>query len=715
MADVRQTSLMVDPYSRYSAEMSGNDIALIFKILKDRKKIIAASIVIAVFCAMVYFSQLKITYVATTKVMVTPTNTGVKRSNFLQSLLTTGRLDSGALLSQIQIMRSPDVIKQLIIDQEIYKNRDYGGAPEFNSFEEMSDTRQRAIIDNVMSRLTIATVAGTAIVDISFESDNPADASKIANAHPEAYAMNERQKAQAQAQMATDWLAERLEVLEEDVRKAEMALENAREENNLTLSQNNDVRLNQIELLTQELSKVEARYAETQAILELIAQARVDNKRLDAIPSFLTDRLAENLKFTESGLVRKRAMFAEKYGPNHPEMQALNAEFAAFQEKLSEEINVFAESLVNQGLIQQSKIRELNAKIEEYRESYKGDSEKRLIVRNLQTKANTSRTLLNNFMGSYLESLQNLNIEQNPIRVISKAGIPRAPAMPNKFLILFLSGVTGMFIGIFIALVLERIEDTIQSPEQLEKITDLSVYASIPLVKITKGQTASDYLLANPGSILAELMRSLYVAMTLRDPHQKSGGRVVTVTSTYANEGKTTTGLWLAMTAVQTGKKVLIIDGDMRRPSLHKAFGISNNRGLADYLSNRLPLDDTIYKNDASHVHIMTSKAIPTHALTLLSSERMETLIRRVRDDYDLIIIDAPTSHMFSDARVCAKLSDKTLYIAAWKQTKRDDLRHTIKQFTDMNLSNMSLVLNKVDEKSILKMCKEDMLYMAKA
>ena len=678
----------------------------------DRKKIIVACIILTVFLSMVYISQIKVTYVATTKVMLNSTDTSIKRNNVLQSILRTGRLDSGDILSQIQIMKSPGVIRQLVTNEKLYQYREFGGAPEFEDFSELSDARQHAVIANVTAHVTIKNVPGTAIVDISFESKNPIDAAQIANAHPHAYAENEMEKVRQQAMRATEWLADRLKVLQEDVRKAEMELENAREENNLTLARDNDVRINQIELLSQALSKVEAEYAETQAILELIAEARKEKRRLDAIPNFLSERLAENLKFTEAALIRKRALLSQQYGPKHPEMIALNSEFAAFQDKLNEEIDIFAESLENKLKIQNTKMREIDSKISEYRDSYKGDSEKRLRVRNLQTQVNTSRTLLNNFMGSYLESLQSLNIDQNPVRIIAEANIPTASAIPNKYLVLFLSGITGMFLGIFIALILERLEDSVQSQSQLERLTGLSVYASLPFVKFAKNQNAKEYLFHHPGSILAELVRSLFTAMLLRDPHHKSGGRVVTITSTSSDEGKTTIAVWLATTAVQAGKKVLIIDADMRRPSLHKAYDIANSKGLADYLSNRLPLDDTIYKRDSSHVHVMTSKAIPTHALTLLSSERMETLIRRVRDEYDLVILDVPTSHMFSDARVCAKLSDKTLYVVEWKKTKREDVQCTLKQFTDMNYKDISLVLNKVNDKNLIKINKEDLSYM---
>jgi capsular exopolysaccharide synthesis family protein len=204
------------------------------------------------------------------------------------------------------------------------------------------------------------------------------------------------------------------------------------------------------------------------------------------------------------------------------------------------------------------------------------------------------------------------------------------------------------------------------------------------------------------------------MSLQLRDPKKTSGGRIITVTSTLPDEGKSTTVSWLATIAAQNGDKVLVIDADMRRPSLHKQYDIGNAKGLSDYLSDRLPLDDVIFDKHPSGVHILTSKAIPTHALTLLTSDRMESLLRRVRDIYDLILIDAPTSLVFSDARVMAKMSDKTFYIIEWKKTRRDICMAALKQFTDMDYKNLAIVLNKADIPHYIENQKSSMAYFQK-
>lgn len=146
-----------------------------------------------------------------------------------------------------------------------------------------------------------------------------------------------------------------------------------------------------------------------------------------------------------------------------------------------------------------------------------------------------------------------------------------------------------------------------------------------------------------------------------------------------------------------------VVDCDLRRPALHKAFGIGNARGLADYLSDRLGLDEIIYRRDPSGVHLVTAKSVPSYSLTLLTSGRMERLIDLLREQYDLVILDAPSSLAFADARVLARMVDQTLYVVAWNRTRRESVTASLKSYADMGYADLALVLNKVDLSEYLR------------
>jgi succinoglycan biosynthesis transport protein ExoP len=698
-------------FSRYSIETGNNDIAAVLNILYERKYIILLFFLLGFFLSYLYVFQAKEQYSASAKIMLSQTNTASRTGSALQTLLSTGKLDIADLLSQIEVIKSPEILAELIKDQKLFLDPNFAGSSVFNNYDEITTGRQRAIINSVKNNLSITPVLGTSIIEISMKSGSPKKAADIINALIKVYGQKEIERNQKKAEFASDWLAERLEILEEEVRDAEIALENAKEENNLNLASSDDSRLIRIELLTKELSIAQGEKAETEATLGAIKKARSNNLRMDAIPDIVSNKVIENFKFEEARLLKRKAMLEERYGPKHPEMIAFSAEFKGFRERLKSEIETIYLMLENQVKIDDRRIEGLNNAIAKYRDSYKGDAEQRLKIRNLRTSADTSRALLSNFTKSYLESLQNVKMDRNPIRIIAEAVPSPSPIYPKKSLIVVLSSITGLFLGIFIALVMERVQNTIQTPQQIEKLTSLPVFGLIPKTRFSKHNEASQYITENPASLLSELVRTLFTTIQLRKPHHKNGGRVITLTSTLSSEGKTTTSIWLATIAAQNGKKVLILDADMRRPSLHKAYGIGNSKGLVDYLSDRLPLDETIYKKHPSGVHVMTGKAIPTHALTLLNSERMDTLLRRLKDDYDLIIIDVPTALIFSDALVMAKQSDHTLYVVEANSTKIPDFIDSVKKFTEMGYKDLSFVLNKVEDKKLNRYMKKIIHY----
>lgn len=698
-------------FSRYSIETGNNDIAAVLNILYERKYIILLFFLLGFFLSYLYVFQAKEQYSASAKIMLSQTNTASRTGSALQTLLSTGKLDIADLLSQIEVIKSPEILAELIKDQKLFLDPNFAGSSVFNNYDEITTGRQRAIINSVKNNLSITPVLGTSIIEISMKSGSLKKAADIINALIKVYGQKEIERNQKKAEFASDWLAERLEILEEEVRDAEIALENAKEENNLNLASSDDSRLIRIELLTKELSIAQGEKAETEATLGAIKKARSNNLRMDAIPDIVSNKVIENFKFEEARLLKRKAMLEERYGPKHPEMIAFSAEFKGFRERLKSEIETIYLMLENQVKIDDRRIEGLNNAIAKYRDSYKGDAEQRLKIRNLRTSADTSRALLSNFTKSYLESLQNVKMDRNPIRIIAEAVPSPSPIYPKKSLIVVLSSITGLFLGIFIALVMERIQNTIQTPQQIEKLTSLPVFGLIPKTRFSKHNEASQYITENPASLLSELVRTLFTTIQLRKPHHKNGGRVITLTSTLSSEGKTTTSIWLATIAAQNGKKVLILDADMRRPSLHKAYGIGNSKGLVDYLSDRLPLDETIYKKHPSGVHVMTGKAIPTHALTLLNSERMDTLLRRLKDDYDLIIIDVPTALIFSDALVMAKQSDHTLYVVEANSTKIPDFIDSVKKFTEMGYKDLSFVLNKVEDKKLNRYMKKIIHY----
>lgn len=688
-----------------------NDVAVIANILRARKLTILGCFFAGVILAFVYVAKTVPQYVALSEIQISASQ-NISAANIAQALGGGTGLDITDLRSRVEILQSRDTVRQLIQKMGLYKEAEVAGSSSFQSFDEVSLRRREIIVAQVKKRLAVKPVLGTSLVDISYRSGNPLLAADVVNTLIQVYMMDELATKRAKSQQVSDWLAMRLDALREEVAQAETALEQERQKTSLSSVGINDSRLQQIDLLGRELAKVESQYTELTSKIARLEKVQDKKTGITAITDITQNKTIAGYKAELVILEQKKSGLSQKYGGNHPVMRAHQDSIRLLRQNIMNEVHILINAMKNDAEIAKQTIDDLHKKIDGYRSSYQADAPARLSIRDLESEALTARTLLNNFMTSYRESLQNIDFQKSDVTIISKATSPTSPSYPQKPLVIVLCAITGLFIGIFTALVLEKLQNVFQSVAQVESLTGIPVYGVLARARKLKSENPADFISNYAATGLAELVRSLYMALKLRDPKMQAGGRVVTVTSTLPNEGKTTTAIWLATIAAKNGDKVLIIDADMRRPSLHKKYEIGNAKGLSDYLSDRLPLEDVIFDRHPTGVHIMTSKAIPTHALTLLTSERMEALIRRVRDMYDLILIDVPTSLIFSDARVMAKMSDKTFYIIESQKTRRDVCMGAMKQFTDMNYKDLAIVLNKAPLNQHMRDRKGDLAYI---
>jgi succinoglycan biosynthesis transport protein ExoP len=604
------------------------------------------------------------------------------------------------------------MVRRLIAQTELFKDKEISGNNDYESFEAAPIAKQQKMVVNVMKRLAAKPIIGTALIEVSYRSANPIKAAKIANDIIRVYQRFEILEKDKNARQLLKFLNDRLDTLQRDLIQAETALDDARQDEEIDNKNLSDIRLIQINVLTKELANAQSRLSELLAAQSQSNQIKSTSDITDEIPSEIINQLIVGYKNELTSKHQERARLSQKYGPNHPIMIANSREIATIKRELKDESNLVKDSIKTEIQVLKGNITGLKERIIEYQNDYQSDAPSRRTIRDLEGEASAARAIYNNFMGTYREAMQGLNFQDSAIQIVSYAVPPIAPSYPQKMLIIILCAITGLFLGIFVTLILEKLHNVFQSVGQIEKLTGIPVYGILPKAKKLKSQNPSDFIIEHTGSGLAELVRSLYMSIILRDTKDRAGGRVITFTSTIPDEGKSTVATWLATIAAGNGKRVVIIDADMRRPSLHHKYDLGNARGLSDYLSDRLPLDEIIYRKHPTGVDIITSKPIPTQALTLITGDRIETMFRRLRDMYDLIIIDAPTSLIFSDARVFATLSDKTFYVVEWKKTKRDILLSSVKQFTDMGYDKMAFIMNKADIDEFAPGSAADMAYL---
>ncbi len=558
-------------------------------------------------------------------------------------------------------------------------------APQLKNLPpELINPETGRIIARFLTRLRVRPIPGSAVLKIEFTSKSPEKAALLANNVANAY-MAQKQNSEAKsAEKIEYWLAQRQGYLHQKMENATASTTQYKNENNITAATDNDILIQKITEINRQTIAVKLEKTEVNERLD----------RLKIAPNTIESPVIKDLKQQETVLSRQYKVLSNRYGAKHPKIIKAQEGLSLLQQQIGQEQQALRISIENQIKTLENRHRTLETeKIFLEKEKNRSSAENRKLDKLLQTE-NTHKKIYENFLEA-----QPLHHEQQITenRIISYAAIPFAPFYPDKPLFLSLSVMLSFLIGALLALFLDKTNTAFRSAGDLEKYTGFPCFGLIPYTGKMEKDAIANYVFSSYGGNLAESLRSLRMVMNLRTPKTEEKPKVITMTSSYPGEGKTTLSAWTGQLAARSGTKTIIVDCDLRRPSLHKLFGIKNEKTLADYLTERTELNEIIQTDDPSGLHMIFSTSIPGNALDLISSTRFHMLVTSLRKTYDMVILDAPACLAVSDSRVLAQESDHTFYIVTWDETPREIVNTGVKQFSDMGYKHLSFVLNKVD------------------
>lgn len=304
-----------------------------------------------------------------------------------------------------------------------------------------------------------------------------------------------------------------------------------------------------------------------------------------------------------------------------------------------------------------------------------------------------------------IKGLEN-HIGQNRANNATITALPQAMTTPNHPD--FKRGLPMAFIlslafGLAIAFIAESARKTVLSGKQLEHITNVPCFALIPQARPEKSKPLQLHILDRPTGQCAEAIKSLYLNIKLDDPihatKTNKKNKIITVTSALPEEGKTILALWLAFTAAKSGEKTILVDADMREPSVHKYLGRRNPRSIVEYLADQNAYEDIIDENTTGGIDVITARSVPSASVDLITSPRMTALINELRKTYDRVIIDSPAAMVTADARALQKHSDLVLFTAKWNSTKDAVIHNALSQFLKIETPRIATVLTQIDLK----------------
>jgi capsular exopolysaccharide synthesis family protein len=327
-----------------------------------------------------------------------------------------------------------------------------------------------------------------------------------------------------------------------------------------------------------------------------------------------------------------------------------------------------------------------------------GNNQAEVQLHALEREATANKALFETFLGRFKETASTQGIAQADARVISFAEIPLQASFPKKNMLLTVSALGALFIAVFLIFVLESLNPGIHSPEQIQELFNLSTLGIVPKI-MDMNIAPHDYLLAKPQSALAEAINTLRISLSLLNPDTQV--KLLLVTSSVPDEGKSTLATLIARHSASAGQRVVLVDTDLRRPSIGKIFNLDHSTlGLTDLLMNHnLSLDDVLVNDAETGLKILTrGKSAYVNPADLFASLRMKSIIDDLRKQFDLVILDSPPVMAVSDARILAGLVDKTIFVLNWDSTPKKVVYSALHLLTKDGHANVAgIVLQKVD------------------
>lgn len=559
-------------------------------------------------------------------------------------------------------------------------------------------TKAEQLEEVIKNGITAEPVSNSRVVQISFMADNPAVAAKIVNSVAQAY-IEELVGMQMEASgYSIGWMKKKADLQRKSLEESERILHAYKKEHDIiTIEDRLTVLPERLSDLSRKMTQAETERKELESVYSQVKNISRDN--LETIPAIVENTSVDSINRAILAAEQKISELSKQYGSKHPRMMTAKNELADLKKKKYTELNKAVQTIKNKYQLAISNEKSFKELLDQSKFQTSQLGEKSIQLEILKRKVETNRFLYDALIKKIKEEGITEQSQSVNVWVIEKARVPEFPATPNKKRNILLGLILGLFGGIGLAFFLEYLDTTIKTPEDIEEKFNIPVIATVDLFK-NKDKTIVEHVFDDPSSMVSENFKSMRTSILLSSPDHPP--KTILVTSMTSGEGKSSVCACLASAIAQTGKKVLVIDGDMRRPTQHKIFGLDNSAGLSSLLAGMDVSGDALInrKVDATGlIDIITSGPIPPNPSELLSSTMAGTLINKAAGSYDFIIVDTPPLASVTDPLITSRHVDGVIIVTWAGKTNYELMGKGIRQFKDISAPIMGVVLNRFSAK----------------
>lgn len=641
-------------------------------------------------------------------------------------------IDPAMTETQVEILKSENISLSVIKDLHLTDDPEFVGAGGglvsavfglasslFSSDEPASEFElTRGALGRFEKQRNVNRIGLTYVMDIGFTSVSPDKAARIANAIADAYIVDQLEAKYQSTKRASVWLQDRIKELRTQATAAQRAVVAFKEKNNIVDTGGRLMTEQQLAEVNSQLIMQRAGTAEAKARLDRINEIMQQDIPDASVTDALKNDTIIKLRGQYVDIAAKAAEFAGRYGANHLAVIRLRSQMLEIRRNITDELSRIQQAYKSDYDIALTREGSIKNSLANVVSETQLTNQAQVQLRELDSNAQTYQAMYDNFLQAYMQATQQQSFPITEARLISAASRPLGKSQPKTLYVLGITIAGGMMLSFGIAMFRELSDNVFRTSRQVEDLLRTHCLAVLPLLKATTSKTATGnegkgpesqhprtirrseklfwYVVDSPFSRFTEAVRSLKVAVDLNSVIKQI--KVIGITSSLPNEGKSTVSANFAELIAHAGGRVLLVDLDLRNPSLSRSVA-PDSRGLIDVIAGKLALNDAIWTDRSTSLAFLPSGATPKllHTNEILASATMKKLFEHLRSIYDYVIVDLPPLAPVVDVRSTTNIIDSYVYIVEWGRTKIDVVEHSLSAAPGVYDRLLGVVLNKAD------------------
>ena len=713
------------------------------RILRRKGTVLSVTLGVLVLGAFYTFIQ-KPVYTAKAQLLIE------KEPNILsfEQVLQIESMRDDFYQTQYKLLSGRGLADTVIERLKLYENEEFVGRPDKRKkpIDPTDHVFREGLIDGFLGRLAVRPVRLTRLVETSFTARDPKLAAAAVNELTAAFIDLNINMKYAATEQATTFLSEQIKGLQTEIEQKEKELQGLEADANIVaLSDTETTVIDRLSQLNKALTEAQVERSQKEATWN-----GLKNVGPDYVPEAISNPLIQRLREEYVRLKREYQKMEERFQPDYPELQRTKVELESARISLADETQNLVKGAYSEYQTALNRERSLEAEFNEQKgEAFKMNSSA-VLYNGLKVEIQNKKTLLDSLLRRESETgveARLKGLRTSNIRVVDRARVPVRPSSPNKKKNLILALLLGLGGGVGLAFLFDLLDNSVKTSEDVERYAGLPTLGVVPKFSLEGANKAYSYgrrlragkapaqleagttkteeidtaaveadmgaasfvaeveKAEHPGSIelvphffpnsrLAESYRSIRTALLLSSADNPI--KTVAVTSAMPGEGKTVSVANLAVTLAQSGKTVVVVDADLRRPRQHRLFKVKNTYGLTTYLTDSVEIKDVVKSTEIPNLFLINAGPVPPNPAELLGSDRMARFIRMMADESDYVLFDLPPMLEISDALVLGAKVDGLVLVVHGDKTSREALRKAREKLDMLKVRTLGVIINNV-------------------